>query len=107
MREWPKYYILVDRLPVAVDLMTWAKGFAKNRFVASDDIGNIQVSTIFLGVDHNWREAGDPVLFETMILDGGGRMWRYSSYAAAMRGHADAVAQVKREAAQIRAITDK
>lgn len=53
------------------DLMTWAKwfGYAKNRVVCQADFGPAHVSTVFLGLDHNWGE-GPPVLWETMIFGG-------------------------------------
>jgi len=28
----------------------------------------ITVSTVFLGIDHNWSRSGDPILFETMVF---------------------------------------
>ena len=39
------------------------------------------VSTVFLGLDHNFTEVGDPVLWETMVFgeDGGEICLRYSS----------------------------
>lgn len=58
--------------------------------VAWTEINGITVSTIFLGIDHNWGGSGPPVLFETMIeLPGQG--WsgqrRYSDLRQAMIGH--------------------
>lgn len=110
MSEWPTYYILMDRLPVAVDMMTWAQWFANidNRRVGSDHIGSVHVSTVFLGLDHNWHGVGDPILFETMIFRGplDQETWRYCTYAEAERGHAEAVAQAKIAAAKIKSIAD-
>jgi len=52
------------------DLMEWAKVFkGTNRHVASDMVGDVRVSTVFLGLDHSFGE-GDPLLFETMIFGG-------------------------------------
>lgn len=110
MTEWPMYYILVGRLPVAVDLMTWAKWFANfdARRVAEDHIGSMRVSTVFLGLDYNMRANGDPILFETMIFGGplDRTQWRYDTYAEAERGHAEAVTQAKIAAAKIKSIAD-
>lgn len=39
-----------------------------NRRIKHDDIDGVNVSTIFLGIDHNWRGKGPPVLFETMMF---------------------------------------
>jgi hypothetical protein len=79
------------------DLLEWAKWFEKtDRSVADDTFGPVRVSTVFLGLNHNFFRAGPPVLWETMIF--GGRhdeyMERYSSYAQALEGHARAVALV-------------
>lgn len=48
------------------------------------------------------------MLFETMVLGGPLDMdqWRYSTYAEAERGHAEAVAQARIAVAKIKAIAD-
>lgn len=49
----------------------------------------IRVSTVFLGLDHNWSGEGPPILWETIVF-GGPRcreMNRYDSRAAALAGH--------------------
>lgn len=60
------HFILQDKKPVPVDLMTWAKWLEDrgNRDVAKTDVGNLWVSTVFLGLDHSFGE-GPPILFET------------------------------------------
>jgi hypothetical protein len=108
-REWPQYYILVGHAPMAVDMMTWAKMFENpaHRRVAETAIGDkCSVSTIFLGLDHNWRGVGDPVLFETMIFGGplDAHSWRYTTWNEAERGHAEAVEQASKAAQQVAAI---
>lgn len=112
MSDWPRYYILIDRTPMAVDAMTWAKQFDKrcdHWQVAFDKIdARCNVSTVFLGLDHNFSGRGDPVLFETMIFGGAlddGR-WRYCTWADAERGHAEAVAQARIARAKVKAIAD-
>lgn len=108
--EWPEHYILMGRLPVAVDLLTWAEwfGVSDNRRVGFDRIGDVEVSTVFLGINMNWRCNGDPVLFETMIFRGplDQDTWRYATYDQAERGHQEAVTQAKIAAAQIKSIKD-
>jgi hypothetical protein len=106
---FPRYYILVGRLPVAVDLMTWAKWFTNldRRVIARTEINErCAVSTVFLGLDHNFRGRGDPVLFETMIFGGplGEQQWRYCTYNDAERGHEEVVAQARIACAQVDAI---
>ena len=99
-------YILDDQNnPVPCNDMrvfgSWFEDFDQ-RIVAQDMVGDVKVSTVFLGIDHNFSRNGDPVLWETMIF--GGRydesQGRYSSHADALKGHA-ALAAVKDEAATI------
>lgn len=70
-------YILVGRNPVICnDLTEWCKWFqdSKNRVVAQEKVGSAMISTVFLGLDHNfYGETGDPVLFETMVFLNGSR----------------------------------
>jgi hypothetical protein len=49
----------------------------------------VHVSTVFLGLDHNFGWKGPPVLWETMIFGGvlDGYQERYSSLGDAILGH--------------------
>jgi hypothetical protein len=49
-------YILVGKTPVAEpDLIKWAEWFeSANRTLARDRIGGKTISTVFLGIDHNF-----------------------------------------------------
>ena len=79
------------------DLMVWAAWFeTADRHVAKTMVGDIRISTVFLGLDHNFRE-GELSLFETMIFGGehNESMWRYSTWEQAEAGHEKAVALVK------------
>jgi hypothetical protein len=110
MSEWPRYYILVDRLPVPVDHDTWMRWFeTSDRQIGDDKIGKTRVSTVFLGIDHNFYGSSGPVLFQTLIFDGplADEMWRYSTYAEAERGHQEAVTQARIAATKIKSIADK
>jgi hypothetical protein len=64
--------------------------------VAKDKIGDVEVSTVFLGVDHSFG-SGRPLLFETMVFGGelDEEQVRYSTEAEALAGHSAMVAQVK------------
>jgi len=71
---------------------------SKNRRVAETYIFNpygkkIWVSTVFLGLDHNFSGYGPPILFETMIFGGPYNTYqeRYRTWDEAERGHARAV----------------
>jgi hypothetical protein len=91
------HYILhSDGSMTTVDLMTWAEWFenGENRRVAFDEMpdGSV-VSTVFLGIDHNFSLEGPPILFETMILGGPHDQYqdRYATKDEAIAGHAKAL----------------
>lgn len=60
-----------------------------SRRMAWDQMGDVGISTVFLGLDHNFDPDGPPLVFETMIFGGPNDQheWRYSTWAAAMNGH--------------------
>lgn len=93
-RKW----ILDGHRPVRANLMTWAKWYenADLRRVAQDYIGDVHISTVFIGVDHSFG-LGEPLLFETMIFGGAHDQYqeRYSTWEQAEAGHAQAVALVR------------
>lgn len=95
-------YILVDREPVLEpDLLEWARKFGScDRVVAQTEIEGGVISTVFLGLDHNWG-AGPPLLFETMVfIDGESVLCeRCSTWKQAEAQHAYILAQWRREAA--------
>ena len=88
-------YILEGHRPVSCeDVFTWARWLdSADRHVALTVIGPLRVSTVFLGVDHSFGQGGAPLLFETMIFDGGKDSYqeRYSTWEEAERGHRAAV----------------
>lgn len=69
-------------------------GDIEKRRVARDQITfKISVSTVFLGLDHNYMPDGDPVLWETMIFGGehDGYQKRATSKKEALEHHKEAV----------------
>jgi len=97
------YYKLNGKVAVIChSLMEWADWFeTADRQVAQEDIAGIWVSTIFLGLDHNFLGKGDPLLFETMVVlpDGGiGKMRRYFTWAEAEKGHEEVADLIRAEA---------
>ena len=53
------------------DLRKWAEWCeTADRRVAKDYIGSAEVSTVFLGLDHNFSDRGNPILWETMVFGG-------------------------------------
>lgn len=93
------FYILDGRVPVPVATSReWAAWrLIADRRVAADKVGDVLVSTVFLGIDHNWAGVGPPILFETLVFGGplGGAMERYSSWEHAEQGHAAMLALVR------------
>jgi len=83
------------------DLITWARWLVSaDRKVANETIGEAEVSTVFLGTDHNWG-YGPPILWETMVFGGLLDQERYQcsgnrEQAEAM--HAEIVAKVRQSA---------
>lgn len=94
-----KYYLNPDHSYTPCDLMTWCEQFEHmDRHVASDHIDDHHVSTVWLGLNHAWRDADPPLLFETMVFDKPGSdvfMKRYSTWNEAEIGHAEAFNWVK------------
>jgi hypothetical protein len=55
---------------IASDSIQWGLWFqAAERHVADDMIGDVRVSTVFLGMAHGWM-SGEPILWETMVFGG-------------------------------------
>jgi hypothetical protein len=53
------------------DLFKWGKWFEKrDRIVKQEQVGDVWVSTVFLGLDHDFTGKGPPILWETMTFRG-------------------------------------
>ena len=75
-----RYFILVDREPIEVDVLTWGRQSSeRGRTVDGDEVDpwrvaetrwedGAWVSTVFLGLDHSWWEGGPPLIFESMLF---------------------------------------
>jgi hypothetical protein len=72
----------------------WCLLFAGDRHVALTRIGDAEVSTVWLGIDHNFGLGGAPLIYETMIFGGehDEEQWRWPNRDAALAGHDQAVA---------------
>lgn len=102
------YWILRGHDPVAVDHEEWSAwmmsqpptiaGFNRLKRVGRrTKIGEAEVSTVFLSVDHNWG-GGPPILFETMIFGNAafdGFQDRYHTWDEAAAGHKRVVAALR------------
>src|SRR5437773_1498037 len=100
MTRWPfkepcmddVYYILEGTEPVRChDALTWAQWFeTANRQVADTWMTpTLLVSTIFLGLNHQFFEDAPPLLFETMVFRNGhgDEQERYTTWHEAEQGH--------------------
>jgi hypothetical protein len=93
-------YILVDGVPTPEpDVVKWATWYERaDRHVGSDQVGQMHVSTVFLGIDHDFFGHGRPILWETIIFyapDGDDHQERYTSREDAVVGHQRAVEVAK------------
>ncbi|WP_017275377.1 hypothetical protein [Sinorhizobium meliloti] len=99
-------YFILDQQhrPIrTTDVLYWAEWFENtedNRRVALTETENWQVSTVFLGLDHQFGR-GPPLLFETMAFRKGGgdceQCERYSTWDDAEAGHAAMVRRLQRQ----------
>ena len=108
MNDLNEHYILdEDHNVKAVDFEGWwewtktayetKEGFEDKCRVAQENVGDVRISTVFLGTDHRFGDSGPPIVFETMVFGGA---WdqeqeRYSAWDEAVTGHDAMVARVK------------
>jgi hypothetical protein len=92
----PSYY---NRAGEPMGREEWADAFGdvEAKTVAKTTIGDARVSTVWLGLDHQFGD-GPPLIFETMIFGGehDQDQWRYSTEDDATAGH-ERVVQALRE----------
>lgn len=98
-----RWYILGGEdgyTPIPASIEQWAawasKGGDDIKRVARTQIGDVTVSTVFLGLDHSLG-YGPAVLFETMIFGGKNDDFtdRCSTWRQAEKMHEDACAKVR------------
>lgn len=89
--EWAEWMAAADLFP--------EEGERSKRQVAHTILGDRTVSTIFLGIDVGLSSllGGPPRVFETAVFDddGIGETHRYSSWDAALAGHARVVERLR------------
>lgn len=90
MRFDQNYWMLDGKTPVrALNLIEWGTWMEiGDRRVAEDFVGSVRVSTVFLGLNHQFGD-GPPILFETMVFGGvlDDLTCRYSTWDEAEKGH--------------------
>jgi hypothetical protein len=97
-----RHYILVGREVMEVPLMQWARTLeqADQRRVAEDFIGDVRVSTVFLGINLDPLGRSPPLVFETMVFPDCDLIGRWATYDEAEAEHTKLVAAY-REMAEI------
>lgn len=89
-----------DRDGNPIDLQEWVRLFEQDRTVSYTEFtsaagSQVRVSTVYLGLNHNYSDVGPPLIFETMVFCedySGEYQKRYSTEDEAIEGHATAVA---------------
>lgn len=123
-------YILKNGIAIPEpDVVKWGKWYSRDdsRRVALTEIHHCTVSTVFLGLDHNFYNGEFPVLYETMVfrgemsqktIDDGssvpfedpedgspqeewGDMRRYSLRCEALAGHHEVVRLIEKQFGQV------
>jgi len=92
------YAVLRNKLVVPVaEFLDWVKETKYNRNVSKTIVGDVEISTVFLGIDHNYF-GDEPLWFETMIFGGKFDEYqeRYTTWDQAEEGHKKAVALVRK-----------
>lgn len=93
------HFILHGKVAVpCAGLVEYANWYeSADRTVGKDKINDTTISTVFLGMNHEWRDDMPPLLFETMLFCGASRsvFGRCSTWEQAEAMHAEAVASVK------------
>lgn len=99
------YFILEGHKPVKTNLVKWAKWFenAERHVAPTWNAVDVTVSTVFLGIDHQFVEGQPPLLFETMVFGGplDGAQQRYTTWDEAREGHKKMVAKVKKSKGRV------
>lgn len=99
-------YYARDGTPMTED--EWLRSFSLDpeefrriKRVALTEFGDddIRVSTVWLGLNHNWDPDGPPLIFETMVFGGplDNEVWRCTTEAQAVEQHGFVVSLVRRE----------
>jgi hypothetical protein len=102
-----RFYTLIGQTVTPCSREEWAEMFndPARRRVLLTRIGPFEVSTVFLGLDHNFSQQGPPLLFETMTFltgtrkdyDGNDCDGRWSTWAEAEEAHRRAVRFIQQE----------
>lgn len=88
---WDNWYKLDKNLNVVrcqnmEDIREWSRN---RRMKFTSLSAGVEVSTVFLGLDHNFGGGGPPVVFETMVFGGAydQKCARYCTWDECLAGH--------------------
>lgn len=92
-----------DGEPISVDRwgeLAWRSSGELTEYarIGLDNVGAVRVSTVWLGLDHNWSGDGGPLIFETMLFgydEEDAPMTRYHTEREARCGHARVLADLR------------
>lgn len=89
----------MDKEGNPIDARRWAELHGDDSYmrIGEERMPGMWVSTVWLGINHNFAPQGPPILFETMIFGGpfDTECWRYSTEVEAMAGHIAIVSMLK------------
>jgi len=94
------YYLDENKNAVPCDPNKWAKQLDEmlennTKHVGYFEVEGNRISTVWLGLDHEWRPGNrPPLIFETMVFDEKGHdcyCERYSTWQEAEEGHKRAI----------------
>lgn len=101
-------YAILDEdhnvVPLDIDnreeaMRRWGRFFedTDNRRVGAEEVGDVRVSTVFLGLNHQYFDGEEPLWFETMVFGGehDQDMDRYTTWEQAEAGHKEVVRRLK------------
>lgn len=90
------YYNMDGEVISQEEWIAQVSDFEKGRRVAKDIVDGYFISTVLLGMDHNYSGVGPPLIFETMVFEDEDFLAlyceRYATQAEAREGHAMVVA---------------
>lgn len=86
-----------DRDGKPITMEQWAALYEDRdyKIVSKTQLGDVLISTVWLGIDHRFGFGELPVIFETMIFPESDYQERYATEAAALAGHDQAVEHVR------------
>jgi hypothetical protein len=103
IKKKDKFILDENNNAIPADLMEWSDFFEnelEKRIVKQDEVKGKWISTVFLGIDHNFgffdSENHNPLIFETMVFNsrkGGSEVYckRYATWKESEKGHNEAI----------------